>query len=160
MTSPVAPTTDAELRRARALARVLDTAIGIPGTPLRIGVDALLGLIPGGGDLAGAALSGYIVLTAYRRGATPAVLWRMLANVLIDTVVGTIPVLGDLFDVAWKSNTRNVELLERWAAAPEKTTTRSRSLGALVVLAVLLLLVGIVTLGFLVSRALWRLLTQ
>ena len=160
MTPPVAVTNDTELRRARALARALDTVIGIPGTPLRVGVDAILGLIPGAGDLAGAALSAYIVVTAYRRGATPSVLWRMLANIAIDTGFGAIPVLGDLFDVAWKSNTMNVELLERFSAEPQKTTTRSRFLGALVVVLVLLLLVGIVALGFLVSRALWRLLTQ
>ena len=139
---------------------MLDTAVGIPGTPLRIGVDALLGLIPGAGDLAGAALSAYIVLTAYRSGATPSVLWRMLGNIAIDTAVGAIPILGDLFDVAWKSNTMNVELLERFLAEPHKTTTRSRLLGALVVVLVLALLLGLVALGFLVSRALWRLLTQ
>lgn len=156
---PVTPN-DSDIRRARALARALDTAIGVPGTPLRIGVDALLGLIPGAGDLAGAALSGYIILTAYRNSVPPSVLWRMLANVAIDTAVGAIPVLGDLFDVAWKSNTMNVQLLERYLAEPHKTTTRNRLFGALVVVLVLAVLVGLVTLGFLISRALWRLITQ
>src|SRR5687767_2496107 len=112
MASPPAIPNDADVRRARALARALDTAIGVPGTPLRIGADAILGLIPGAGDIVGAALSSYIVLAAARRGAPPAVLWRMVANVAIDTAIGAIPVLGDLFDVAWKSNTKNVELLE------------------------------------------------
>ena len=159
MTTPVSPASDADVRRARALARVLDTAIGIPGTPLRIGVDAILGVIPGAGDVLGAALSGYIVLTAAKRGVSPAVLWRMVANVAIDTAIGTIPVLGDLFDVAWKSNTKNVELLERYVASPEKATTRSRALGVLVVVVVLLVLIGLGTLAFLVTRALWRILT-
>lgn len=158
MTSPVVPAAASDVRRARSLARLLDTAIGIPGTPLRVGADAILGLIPGAGDLIGAALSGYIVVTAARRGVPPSVLWRMLANVAIDTAIGAIPVLGDLFDVAWKSNTRNVELLERFVEEPQTVTTRSRLLGVLVVVAVLLLLVGLATLGFLVARAIWQLL--
>lgn len=160
MTPPPQTTDDSDIRRARALARALDTVIGVPGTPLRIGVDAILGLIPGAGDLAGAALSAYIIFTAYQKSAPPSVLWRMVANVAIDTAVGAIPVLGDLFDVAWKSNTMNVALLERYLADPQKTTTKNRLLGALVVVLVLALLVGLVTLGFLISRALWRLITQ
>jgi hypothetical protein len=151
---------DADVRRARTLARALDTAIGVPGTPLRIGADAILGLIPGAGDIVGAALSSYIVLAAARRGAPPAVLWRMVANVAIDTAIGAIPVLGDLFDVAWKSNTMNVELLERFVAEPKNVTTRSRWIGVLIVIAVLLVLVGLATLGFLVARAIWQLITQ
>lgn len=160
MTPPVVTTNDTDVRRARALARALDTVIGIPGTPLRIGADAILGLIPGAGDVVGAALSSYIVLAAARRGAPPAVLWRMVANVAIDTAIGAIPVLGDLFDIAWKSNTMNVELLERFVAEPKNVTTRSRLIGALVVIVVLLVLVGLATLGFLVARALWQLFTQ
>jgi hypothetical protein len=150
---------DAELRRARALARALDAAIGIPGTPLRIGADAILGIIPGAGDVLGAALSSYIVLAASRRGAPPAVLWRMVGNVAIDTVFGAIPLLGDLFDVAWKSNMKNVDLLERLASEPQKVTTRSRLLGALVVAVVLLVLIGMATLSFLLARAVWHLIT-
>src|SRR5688572_5751026 len=160
MTVPVEPSNDTDLRRARALARVLDAAIGIPGTPLRIGVDALLGLIPGAGDLAGAALSGYIVMTAAKKGAPPAVLWRMIANVAIDTAVGTIPLIGDLFDVAYRSNLKNVKLLEQFSAQPTVVTTRSRRLGAVVIAALVLILLGVATLGFLVARLIWRLLTD
>jgi hypothetical protein len=159
MTTPVRPTSDIDIRRARALARVLDTVIGVPGTPLRIGLDAILGIIPGGGDVVGAALSAYIVLTAAKRGVSPAVLWRMVANVAIDTAIGAIPLLGDLFDVAWKSNTKNVELLERYVASPEKATTRSRGLGILVVVVVLLVLIGLGALTFIATRALWRVIT-
>lgn len=159
MGAPVLATTDTDVRRARAIARVLDTAVGIPGTPLRIGVDAILGIIPGAGDVLGALLSGYIVIAAAKRGVSPAVLWRMVANVAIDTAVGAIPVLGDLFDVVWKSNTKNVELLERYIASPEKTTTRSRTAGILVVVVVLLALIGLGALAFMVARAVWRILT-
>lgn len=150
---------DSDIQRARALARVLDSAVGIPGTPLRIGLDAILGLIPGGGDVAGAALSGYIVLTAARRGAPRAVIARMLLNVLLDTTIGAIPVLGDLFDVAYKSNMKNVALLERHAAHPVAVARQSRWVAAGVVAALILIAVGVGALGVLAARALWRLLT-
>src|SRR5688500_4991415 len=125
-----------DIRRARALARVLDSAVGIPGTPLRIGLDAILGIIPGAGDMVGAALSGYIVLTAARNGAPRAVIARMLGNVILDTAVGSIPLLGDLFDVAYKSNMKNVELLERYSTNSREVTAASRRLGVLVVIAI------------------------
>jgi hypothetical protein len=153
------PANDRELARARALARLLDSAVGIPGTPIRVGADAVLGLIPGVGDVLSALLSGHIVLIASRRGAPSAVLWRMIANVAIDTAIGSVPLLGDLFDVAYRSNVRNVELLERYAAQPAAVTARSRMLRAIVVLVILLLLIGVVTIGVLLARALWRLLT-
>lgn len=150
---------DNDIQRARALARVLDSAVGIPGTPLRVGLDAILGLIPGGGDVAGAALSGYIVLMAARRGASPAVLGRMLLNVLLDTTIGAIPVLGDLFDVAYKSNMRNVALLESHTTRPVETRRRSRWLMVGVVAAILVIAVAIGTLGVLIAQALWRMLS-
>lgn len=153
-------TNDTDIRRARALARVLDSAIGVPGTPLRIGLDSILGLIPGGGDVAGALLSGYIVLTAARRGAPRAVIGRMLVNVLVDTTVGAIPVLGDLFDVAYKANLRNVELLERHVSAPLAVRRQSRWVVVAVVAALAVIVVAVGALGVLVAQALWRLLTQ
>lgn len=157
--TPVGATNDRELARARALARLLDSAVGIPGTRIRVGLDALIGLIPGAGDIAGAVLSGYIVLHAARRGASRAVLWRMIANVAIDAAIGTIPILGDLFDVGYKSNMKNVQLFERYASAPEVVTARSKRLGAVVIFALLVLMIGVVTLGFLFARLVWRLLT-
>jgi hypothetical protein len=101
------------LARARALTRLLDTAARIPGTGIRFGLDPILGLVPGLGDLAGAALSGYLVLLAGRSGASRTTIVRMLGNVAIDTFGGMLPVLGDAFDVAFKSNSRNLVLLER-----------------------------------------------
>ena len=159
MTPPVVPTNDSDIQRARTLARALDALVTVPGTRIRFGGDAILGLIPGAGDVTGALLSAYIVRLAARRGAPPAVLWRMLGNILIDSAVGTVPLLGDLFDVGWKSNLMNAELLERFAAEPQKVTTRSRLLGALVVVLVLLVVIGLGTLSFLVARALWHLIT-
>jgi len=131
-----------ELDRAagvRALARLLDSAVGIPGTKLRFGVDALIGLVPGLGDMAGAALSGYIVLASARLGAPTPVLVRMILNVAIDAVVGSVPLLGDLFDVGWRANTRNTTLLDRHLEAPG--ATRTGSIGVMIgVVAVLVLL--------------------
>lgn len=136
----------------------MDSAVGIPGTPWRLGLDALLGLIPGAGDAVGAALSGYIVLTAARKGAPPAVLGRMLANVLIDTALGAIPVVGDLFDVGYKSNLRNVALLERFTASPREVTRGSRLLAIATAGVLLLALVGIVVGAVSVAQLVWRLL--
>jgi hypothetical protein len=157
--SPVETPKDTDLSRARALSRILDSAVGIPGTPLRIGLDAVLGVIPGAGDVLGAALSGYIVLIAARRGVPRSVLWRMLANVAIDTGFGAVPILGDLFDVAWRSNTRNVDLLERYSSNPREVTRSSRWLGIVVVAIILLLFLGIAALGIFMARAVWQLLT-
>lgn len=150
---------DSDVRAARALARVLDSAIGIPGTRIRFGLDAILGLIPGGGDVAAAVLSGYIVLTAARRGVPRAVLARMLLNVLVDTAIGSIPVLGDLFDVAFKSNVRNIELLDRHERQPTAVRRQSRAVVAAVAAAIALIVVGVGVVAVLLVRLLWGALT-
>lgn len=143
-----APVRSAEsLARVRSLARVLDTAIHIPGTNFRFGLDAIVGLVPGVGDIAGAGMSGFIILTAARLGAPAPVLLRMLLNVGIDTVVGAVPLLGDLFDAAWRSNTRNAALLERHLAAPETTRRASRLVVAGVIIALILLVAGAIALA-------------
>ncbi len=102
----------ASIQRLRKLSRVLDNAIAIPGTSFRIGLDPILGLIPGAGDFIGTALSAYIVIEAARLGIPRAALGKMVSNILLESLVGTIPVLGDWFDFAWKANTKNMELLE------------------------------------------------
>ena len=152
MTEPI-DVTD-RLTRARALTRVLDTAVRVPGTPVRFGLDAVLGLVPGLGDVAGAALSGYLVLLAARLGAPASVVLRMLANVAVDTVAGGVPLLGDAFDVAWKSNTRNLTLLERFIAQPTTTRRASRLVVGGILAALALLAAGGIALALLVVRAL------
>ena len=149
---PTRGSEDASLARARVLARALDSAVGIPGTGLRIGLDPLLGLVPGLGDLAGAALSGYIVLTGIRLGVPRAVAVRMIANVAMDTVAGSVPVLGDLFDAGWKANNRNVALIERHVASPDAIRTGSRLMIAAVVIALALLALGGLALTVLAVR--------
>lgn len=108
----------------RRLARILDSAIPLPGG-FRIGLDGLIGLIPGIGDLVGTGLALYIVVGAHRLGASRAVVAHMLANVALETVVGSVPIAGDLFDFVWKANQRNIALLEREFAQPIATRRRS-----------------------------------
>ena len=124
------------LRRVRAVAVLLDDAIRVPGTSLRFGVDPIVGMIPGLGDLLGGAASAYIILEAARAGAPASVLLRMTMNVGIDTLVGAVPLVGDLFDFAWKSNSRNAELLARHVEAPAQT--RRASIALVVLLLALL----------------------
>jgi hypothetical protein len=114
---PWAPQDEARLKRVRLLSRLLDEQFRIPGTTYRVGLDGLLGLIPGVGDAAGALLSAYILYEAIRLGAPKTVLLRMGANIGIDTVAGAIPVMGDIFDIAWKANKKNAVLLHAYLAS-------------------------------------------
>ena len=151
MSVPVRARVPAGLGR---LARAMDSAVRIPGTNVRVGLDALIGLVPGVGDLAGAAVAGYIVLASVRAGAPSAVLLRMLLNVAIDTIGGAVPVIGDLFDVGWRANTRNVALLAAHLDEPAATRRSSGVLVALVVVALVALLAVGGVLGWLALRAL------
>lgn len=96
----------------------MDDGIGIPGTGLRIGLDPIIGLVPGVGDVAGAVVSFSILVAAARRGVSRYTLTRMAVNVALDAVLGAVPLVGDVLDAAWKANVRNLALLERHAAAP------------------------------------------
>lgn len=99
--------------RLDRLSRVLDIAFTVPGTGIRFGVDAILGVIPVVGDWAGVGLSSLVVAEAYRMGVPGWLLARMVANVAIEGAVGMVPVAGDVFDVFWRANRRNVALLRR-----------------------------------------------
>jgi hypothetical protein len=100
------------LRRVRSLALLMDSAWEIPGTTFRTGLDSLIGLIPGAGDLITTAFSVYIVAEARRLGVRRRTLARMAANVGVDALVGAIPLLGDIFDATFKANAKNLRLLE------------------------------------------------
>jgi hypothetical protein len=106
------------------LSRVLDTWFRVPGTSIRFGLDGIVGFIPGVGDLLGGLASCIIVLAAYFRGVALVTIARMVANVGIEVLVGMVPVLGNLFDIAWRANRRNYHLLERSLAAPQRDTWR------------------------------------
>lgn len=100
----------AAVRRMRVAARLLDDAVRVPGTNVRVGLDPLLGLLPVSGDVVGAALSLYVVFESARLGVSRGTLMRMLANVAVDLLAGSVPVLGDAFDVVWRANRRNLDL--------------------------------------------------
>ncbi|EGG99295.1 hypothetical protein imdm_1275 [gamma proteobacterium IMCC2047] len=100
-----------ELERLERLAYFLDASLDVPFTNFRIGIDSLIGLIPGIGDAASGLISLAIIYRGWRLGASFPVVVRMLLNLLLDVVVGTIPVAGDLFDMAFKANLRNVDLI-------------------------------------------------
>jgi hypothetical protein len=121
---------------------LLDDAIRVPGTKLRFGIDPIVGMIPGLGDLLGGAASAYIILEAARAGAPASVLLRMTMNVGMDTIVGTVPLVGDLFDFAWKSNSRNAELLARHVEAPAQTKRASIALVVLLLALLAAIVVG------------------
>ncbi len=114
---------DARLARMERLVRWLDDEMKIPGTEHRVGWDAVIGLAPGVGDLATAALSVYVVNEARALGASKVVIGQMLWNVALDSLVGIVPVLGDLFDTTFKANRRNMNLLKaHLGRATEKET--------------------------------------
>lgn len=100
----------AAVKRMRVVAWALDDAVRVPGTNRKVGIDPILGVLPVGGDVATALISLYVVAESARLGVARGTLVRMLVNIAIDTGVGSIPVLGDLFDAGWKANKRNVEL--------------------------------------------------
>ena len=117
--------TNARMQRIRSLAWLLDNSIPLPGG-YRIGVDALIGLVPGLGDAVGALLSAYIINEARALGAPRSILMRMTGNVLIETLVGAIPFAGDLFDAAFKANSRNLALLAKYQLDPISAHRGSR----------------------------------
>src|SRR5689334_3441398 len=102
------------LRGMDYIARLMDNKFVIPGTNFRFGLDGLLGLIPGIGDLSTFAVSGYLVLLMAKNGASGYVLARMILNIVIDAGLGAIPVIGDLFDFVHKANTKNMRLMQQY----------------------------------------------
>ncbi|GAB3677370.1 DUF4112 domain-containing protein [Salinisphaera aquimarina] len=140
----------ASLARIDRLAWWLDDAIRIPVIGKRVGVDGLFGLIPFAGDLVGAGLSSLMVAEALRLGAPKRVWMRMGANVGVDFVVGLVPVAGDLFDLVWKANRRNEQVMRRWleevTATEEKQSKWPGAMG-----------IGLGLAGaFIVTVVLWR----
>jgi hypothetical protein len=100
------------LKHLDAMAKLMDGQFRIPGTDFRFGLDSLIGLIPGVGDLSTFAVSGYMLTIMVKNGASGFVLARMILNILVDALFGSIPILGDLFDVAFKANMRNMRLMK------------------------------------------------
>jgi hypothetical protein len=129
-------------RRIAGMAWLLDNSIPIPGTGRRFGIEPIVGLIPGAGDLLSAGMGVAVLLEASRFRLPKIVLVRMVTNTLLDLVVGAVPFLGDLFDFAYKSNTRNLELFRRYARDPGASTGEHRAF----IVGLVLLIVGVLAL--------------
>ncbi len=115
------PTEETALAQLRGLSRIMDGAITIPGTGIRVGLDPILGfLLPVVGDWIGAATSGYIIVQGARLGVSRATLMRMAGNLAADLVVGSVPVLGDIFDLGFRANERNLALISTHMQSPER----------------------------------------
>lgn len=130
------------------LAEWLDSRFTIPGTNIRFGLDPIISLIPGAGDWIAGMISTYFILLGVRADLAPSVLIRMGYNILLDVVIGAIPLLGDLFDVGWKANTRNAELLEEYRQDAATTERHSRwllwtiAIGLIMLIIILLACIG------------------
>jgi hypothetical protein len=114
------------VNRYNLIVNVLDELFRVPGTKWRFGLDAILGLVPGAGDIATALVGTYGLVVAFQNGAPASLQLRMLMNLLVDAAFGAIPVAGDLFDFAFKAHTRNQRLLQRWLDRPHQTRRSSR----------------------------------
>lgn len=110
----VEKTSNQQFKGLDKLAKLMDAQFTIPGTNIRFGLDALIGLIPGVGDLSTFAISGYMLFIMAKNGASGFVLTRMVLNVLADAIIGAVPILGDIFDVAFKANIRNMRLMNQY----------------------------------------------
>lgn len=148
---------DRRLDELRKFAWLMDSQFEVPGTNFRFGLDAIIGLVPGIGDLIGALGSIVFMVQAARMGASKTVLTRMAANVGIETLVGAVPLLGDLFDATFKANIRNFRLIEKLAAEPARAHADSRKtvMGIALAFGIVLVVLGVIAivLAFLIIRA-------
>ncbi|QKQ76384.1 DUF4112 domain-containing protein [Nostoc sp. TCL240-02] len=147
------------LKRLRQLSRLLDNVITIPGTKIGFGLDPILGLIPIGGDFLGVMFSSYIILEAARLGVSRATLGKMVVNVIVDGLVGTVPVLGDFFDFAWRANTNNIKLLEEYLKFPSEQKSADRLFIIALLVGLLLISIILVALPVILIRIFWNALT-
>ncbi|HET9862751.1 MAG TPA: DUF4112 domain-containing protein [Steroidobacteraceae bacterium] len=145
-----------ELDRLRAIAQLFDQAFALPGTRWRFGFDALFGLVPGLGDVIGALVAVYALHVARTLRAPGAIQLHMLANIAVDALLGTVPLLGDLFDFVFKAQTRNLALLDAWVESPARVTRRSRRSLLFVPLAVLLVFLLLTVAGVWMLYLLFR----
>lgn len=146
-----------KLKRLDKLAWLLDSSIRIPGTSRTIGLDGIIGLIPGVGDAITAMISGYIVLESVRSGVSGWVVGRMLLNVVIESVIGAVPIFGDIFDFIFKANERNVNLVREYSQNAVPTKRRSGLQLAAVIMAVVIIVIAVIYLVFTILSALFAL---
>ncbi|PSB02634.1 DUF4112 domain-containing protein [Merismopedia glauca] len=143
------------LQRLRSLSHLLDNAIAVPGTRYRVGLDPILGLLPGAGDIIGTGFSAYIILEAALMGLPKVTLTRMAFNILLETVVGSVPFFGDIFDFAWKANVKNLELLESHVATPRSSKRGDWWFAVLLIIGLFAVVLGIAALTINLFGYLW-----
>ncbi len=153
-THPQASKSDtAALQRIRMVGKLLEGIIAVPGTDKKVGLDPIIGLLTGGGDSVGFMMSAYILVESLRFKLPKETLLRMLTNVAIDAVVGAVPFLGDVFDFFWKSNSKNIRLLEAHLANPKEQTAADKGFILLVLVALGLIFAMAIGLTLLVINA-------
>ena len=145
-----------KLSKLRRVSRLLDNAITIPGTKISFGLDPILGLLPGGGDTITGGIAAYIVVEAARMGVPREILYKMVTNIAIDSFAGTVPVVGDLFDVGWKANVKNIELLEKHLDVAESEKSDTLFIFSLILLLTLIVL-GFAAITFFTVTWFWQL---
>ena len=141
-------------RRIERVTHALDELIGIPGTPIKVGLDPIVGLIPVVGDAVAGLVGAWVIAEAARFGIPRVVLARMVVNLVVDLGIGAIPLLGDLYDVAFRSNSRNLALFRRHALEPDASTRGDQAFFA----GLALLVIGVLWLILTALGALWQVL--
>jgi len=141
-------------RRIERVTHALDELIGIPGTPIKVGLDPIVGLIPVVGDAVAGVVGAWVIGEAARFGIPRVVLTRMVVNLVVDLAIGAIPLLGDLYDVAFRSNSRNLALFRRHALEPDASTRGDQAFFA----GLALLVIGVLWLLLTAFGALWQVL--
>jgi hypothetical protein len=141
----------AEARISR-VTKLLDELIGVPGTPIKVGLDPVIGLIPVVGDAVAAGVGAWVIAEAARFGIPRVVLGRMVLNLLVDLGIGAIPILGDIYDALFRSNSRNLELFRRHALDPDASTRGQQAFFA----GLVLMLVGAIWLIATLVARLWE----
>jgi hypothetical protein len=152
----VATDSDQRLAHLHRFASWLDEGIRLPGTQVRIGLDPVIGLMPGFGDAAGAVLSAAILVEAVRRGVSRFTLGRIAWNIVLDALLGAVPVIGDAFDFVWKANLKNVALIERHVGRPNKAHQADRLFVVLLIGSLFLLCAALMVAGILLTAWLFR----
>lgn len=146
------------LKRIRTLGHLLDNAVPIPGSGYRVGIDPLLGLIPGAGDVVSLILSAYIVIEAARFKLSASTLFRMVFNIVLEAVVGTVPLLGDAVDFVWKANAQNLALLESHLNDPQPNQAADKKFIIIAFIILAALVIGAIALMVLILRGIIALL--
>ena len=159
MKTPLPAKHISKLTKLRRVSRILDNAIAIPGTKISFGLDPILGLLPGGGDTVTGGIAAYIVVEAAKMGIPREILWKMVGNILIDSFAGTVPVVGDIFDLGWKANIKNIELLEKHLDIAQSNQSDRLFIFGLIILLTLIIL-GFATIAFFTITWFWSLITN